>query len=233
MHEIQDEMMAQVDYFKQVNKHEEAQRLKERVEYDLEMIRELGYCSGIENYSRFFDRRKAGTRPFCLLDYFPKDFLLVIDESHQTIPQVGGMYGGDRSRKMVLVDYGFRLPSALDNRPLNFYEFERMIGQTIFVSATPGNYELEQTEGMVIEQIVRPTGLLDPPIEVRPSVNQIDDLLEEIDKTVKDGDRVLVTTLTKRMAEEMDKYLQRINIKSKYIHSDVDTLERVEILRQL
>ena len=233
MNEIQDEMMAQVDYFKQVNKYEEAQRLKERVEYDLEMIRELGYCSGIENYSRFFDRRKAGTRPFCLLDYFPKDFLLVIDESHQTIPQVGGMYGGDRSRKMVLVDYGFRLPSALDNRPLNFYEFESMIGQTIFVSATPGNYELEQTEGMVIEQIVRPTGLLDPPIEVRPSVNQIDDLLEEIDKTVKDGDRVLVTTLTKRMAEEMDKYLQRINIKSKYIHSDVDTLERVEILRQL
>ena len=233
MHEIQDEMMAQVDYFKQVNKHEEAQRLKERVEYDLEMIRELGYCSGIENYSRFFDRRKPGTRPFCLLDYFPKDFLLVIDESHQTIPQIGGMYGGDRSRKMVLVDYGFRMPSALDNRPLNFYEFENLIGQTIFVSATPGNYELEQTQGMVIEQIVRPTGLLDPPIEVRPSVNQIDDLLEEIDKTVKDGDRVLVTTLTKRMAEEMDKYLQRINIKSKYIHSDVDTLERVEILRQL
>ena len=233
MHEIQDEMMAQVDYFKQVNKHEEAQRLKERVEYDLEMIRELGYCSGIENYSRFFDRRKPGTRPFCLLDYFPKDFLLVIDESHQTIPQIGGMYGGDRSRKMVLVDYGFRMPSALDNRPLNFYEFENLIGQTIFVSATPGNYELEQTQGMVIEQIVRPTGLLDPPIEVRPSVNQIDDLLEEIDHTVKDGDRVLVTTLTKRMAEEMDKYLQRINIKSKYIHSDVDTLERVEILRQL
>lgn len=233
MHDIQDEMMAQVDYFKQVNKHEEAQRLKERVEYDLEMIRELGYCSGIENYSRFFDRRKPGTRPFCLLDYFPKDFLLVIDESHQTIPQIGGMYGGDRSRKMVLVDYGFRLPSALDNRPLNFYEFENLIGQTIFVSATPGNYELEQTQGMVIEQIVRPTGLLDPPIEVRPSVNQIDDLLEEIDHTVKEGDRVLVTTLTKRMAEEMDKYLQRINLKSKYIHSDVDTLERVEILRQL
>jgi len=233
MNEIQDEMMAQVAYFKEVNKHEEAQRLKERVEYDLEMIRELGYCSGIENYSRFFDRRKPGTRPFCLMDYFPKDFLLVIDESHQTIPQIGGMYGGDRSRKMVLVDYGFRLPSALDNRPLNFHEFEQIIGQTIFVSATPGNYELEKTEGIVIEQVVRPTGLLDPPIEVRPSVNQIDDLLEEIDLSVKDGARVLVTTLTKRMAEEMDKYLQRINIKSKYIHSDVDTLERVEILRQL
>jgi len=233
MHEIQDEMMLQVEYFKNTGKVIEAQRLKERVEYDLEMIRELGYCSGIENYSRFFDRRKAGTRPFCLLDYFPKDFLCVIDESHQTIPQVAGMYGGDRSRKLVLVDYGFRLPSALDNRPLNFTEFESLIGQTVFVSATPGDYELEKTGGVVIEQVVRPTGLLDPPIEIRPSVNQIDDLLDEIDKTVKKGDRVLVTTLTKRMAEEMDKYLGRINIKSKYIHSDVDTLERVEILRQL
>jgi len=233
IHDIQDEMMLQVEYFKRTGKHAEAQRVKERVEYDLEMIRELGYCSGIENYSRFFDRRKPGTRPFCLLDYFPQDFLLVIDESHQTIPQVGGMYGGDRSRKLVLVDYGFRLPSALDNRPLNFYEFENIIGQTVFVSATPGNYELEQTGGVVVEQVVRPTGLLDPPIEVRPSVNQIDDLLEEIDKRVQKGDRVLVTTLTKRMAEEMDKYLARINIKSKYIHSDVDTLERVEILRQL
>ncbi len=233
MHEIQDEMMLQVEYFKNTGKVIEAQRLKERVEYDLEMIRELGYCSGIENYSRFFDRRKAGTRPFCLLDYFPKDFLCVIDESHQTIPQVAGMYGGDRSRKLILVDYGFRLPSALDNRPLNFHEFESLIGQTVFVSATPGDYELEKTGGVVIEQVVRPTGLLDPPIEIRPSVNQIDDLLEEIDKTVKKGDRVLVTTLTKRMAEEMDKYLGRINIKSKYIHSDVDTLERVEILRQL
>jgi len=233
MHEIQDEMMAQVEYFKATGKYIEAQRLKERVEYDIEMIRELGYCNGIENYSRFFDRRKPGTRPFCLLDYFPKDFLCVIDESHQTVPQVAGMYGGDRSRKLVLVDYGFRLPSAMDNRPLNFHEFESMIGQTIFVSATPGDYELEKTGGVVVEQIVRPTGLLDPPIEIRPSVNQIDDLLDEIDKTVKNGYRVLVTTLTKRMAEEMDKYLGRINIKSKYIHSDVDTLERVEILRQL
>jgi excinuclease ABC subunit B len=233
MHEIQDEMMAQVEYFKSAGKYIEAQRLKERVEYDIEMIRELGYCNGIENYSRFFDRRRPGSRPFCLLDYFPKDFLCVIDESHQTVPQVAGMYGGDRSRKLVLVDYGFRLPSAMDNRPLNFHEFEHMIGQTVFVSATPGDYELEKTGGVVIEQVVRPTGLLDPPIEIRPSVNQIDDLLDEIDKTVKKGDRVLVTTLTKRMAEEMDKYLGRINIKSKYIHSDVDTLERVEILRQL
>lgn len=233
MHEIQDEMMAQVEYFKGLGKFIEAARLKERVEYDIEMIRELGFCNGIENYSRFFDRRKPGSRPFCLLDYFPKDFLLVVDESHQTIPQVGGMFGGDRSRKMVLVDYGFRLPSAMDNRPLNFPEFEMMTGQTIFVSATPGDYELQCTGGVVVEQVVRPTGLLDPPIEVRPSVNQIDDLLEAIDERVKKGDRVLVTTLTKRMAEEMDKYLHRINIKSKYIHSDVDTLERVEILRDL
>ncbi len=233
MNEIQDEMMAQYNYFKQVGKKEEAQRIKERVEYDLEMIRELGYCSGIENYSRFFDRREPGTRPFCLLDYFPKDFICLIDESHQTIPQLSGMYGGDRSRKMVLVDYGFRLPSAIDNRPLNFNEFENIIGQTIFVSATPGEYELHQTGGVVVEQVVRPTGLIEPPIEVRPSVNQIDDLLDEIDQTVKKGDRVLVTTLTKRMAEEMDKYLGRINIKSKYIHSDVDTLERIEILRSL
>jgi excinuclease ABC subunit B len=233
IYEIQDEMRQQVEYFTKIGKFIEAQRIKERVEYDLEMIRELGYCNGIENYSRFFDRRQPGTRPFCLLDYFPKDFLCVIDESHQTIPQIAGMYGGDRSRKLVLVEYGFRLPSALDNRPLNFHEFENLIGQTIFVSATPGDYELEKTGGVVIEQLVRPTGLLDPPIEVRPSVNQIDDLLDEIDKRVKQGDRVLVTTLTKRMAEEMDKYLHRINIKSKYIHSDVDTLERVEILRQL
>ena len=233
MYDIQDEMMLQVEYFKSTGKLIEAQRLKERVEYDLEMIRELGYCTGIENYSRFFDRRKPGTRPFCLLDYFPKDFLCVIDESHQTIPQIAGMYGGDRSRKLVLVDYGFRLPSALYNRPLNFHEFENVIGQSIFVSATPGEYELEKTGGVVVEQVVRPTGLLDPPIQIRPSVNQIDDLLDEIDKCVRKGDRVLVTTLTKRMAEEMDKYLHRINIKSKYIHSDVDTLERVEILRQL
>lgn len=233
MYEIQDEMNAQVEYFKSIGKFIEAQRLKERVEYDLEMIRELGFCNGIENYSRFFDRRRPGTRPFCLLDYFPKDFLCVIDESHQTIPQVSGMYGGDRSRKLTLVDYGFRLPSALDNRPLNFHEFSALLNQTIYVSATPGDYELEQTGGVVVEQVVRPTGLLEPPIEVRPSVNQIDDLLDEIDKTVKKGDRVLVTTLTKRMAEEMDKYLKRIDIRSKYIHSEVDTLERIEILRDL
>jgi excinuclease ABC subunit B len=231
--EILDELGKQVQYFKDSGKFIEVQRLSERVNYDIEMIKELGYCSGIENYSRFFDRRKPGTRPFCLLDYFPKDFLCVIDESHQTIPQVSGMYGGDRSRKMVLVDYGFRLPAALDNRPLNFNEFESMLNQVVFVSATPGEYELQKTEGVVVEQVVRPTGLLDPPIEVKPSINQVDDLLDEIDKTVKKGDRVLVTTLTKRMAEEMDKYLQRINIRSKYIHSDVDTLERVEILRQL
>lgn len=233
IYEIQDELAAQVEYYKASGKLIEAQRIKERVEYDLEMIRELGYCNGIENYSRFFDRRRPGTRPFCLLDYFPKDFLLVIDESHQTVPQVSGMYGGDRSRKLILVDYGFRLPSALDNRPLNFHEFESMLNQVIFVSATPDDFELQKTGGVVVEQVVRPTGLLDPPIEIRPSVNQIDDLLDEIDKTVKKGDRVLVTTLTKRMAEEMDKYLHRINIKSKYIHSEVDTLERVEILRDL
>ena len=197
------------------------------------MIRELGYCTGIENYSRFFDRRNPGTRPFCLLDYFPKDFLCVVDESHVTIPQISGMYGGDRSRKMNLVEYGFRLPSAIDNRPLNFNEFENMVGQSIFVSATPGEYELEKTAGLIIEQVVRPTGLLDPPIEVRPTKNQIDDLLEEIAMQVEKGDRVLVTTLTKKMAEEMDRYLSRIQIKSKYIHSDIDALERVEILREL
>ena len=233
IYEIQDEALAQENYFKAQGKLIEAQRLKERVNYDLEMIRELGYCSGIENYSRFFDRRKAGTRPFCLLDYFPSDFLMMIDESHQTIPQVSGMYGGDRSRKLTLVDFGFRLPSALDNRPLNFHEFESLQQQVVFVSATPGNYELEKCEGVVVEQVVRPTGLLDPPIEVRPSKNQIDDLLDQIDKRVKQGDRVLVTTLTKRMAEEMDKYLHRIDIRSKFIHSDVDTLERIEILRAL
>ena len=233
LREIQDEMSAQVDYFKAVGKFIEAQRLSERVNFDVEIIRELGFCNGVENYSRFFDRRRPGSRPFCLLDYFPKDFLCVIDESHQTIPQVSGMYGGDRSRKLVLVDYGFRLPSALDNRPLNFHEFENMVNQVIFVSATPGDFELEKTEGVVIEQVVRPTGLLDPPIEIRPSVNQIDDLLDEIDKRITKGDRVLVTTLTKRMAEEMDRYLHRINIKSKYIHSEVHTLERVEILRDL
>lgn len=233
LNEIQDEASRQTEYFKSIGKYIEAQRISERVAYDVEMIRELGYCNGVENYSRFFDRREPGTRPFCLLDYFPDDFLCFIDESHQTVPQVSGMYGGDRSRKLILVDYGFRLPSALDNRPLNFNEFENMLNQTIFVSATPGDYELEKTGGVVVEQVVRPTGLLDPPIEVRPAINQIDDLLDEIDKTVQKGDRVLVTTLTKRMAEEMDKYLQRINIKSKYIHSEVHTLDRIEILRQL
>jgi excinuclease ABC subunit B len=233
LYEIQDEAARQTEYFKETGKYIEAQRISERVNYDVEMIRELGYCNGVENYSRFFDRREPGTRPFCLLDYFPNDFLCIIDESHQTIPQVSGMYGGDRSRKLILVDYGFRLPSALDNRPLNFNEFESMLNQTIFVSATPGDFELEKTGGVVVEQVVRPTGLLDPPIEIRPSINQIDDLLDEIDKRVTKGDRVLVTTLTKRMAEEMDKYLHRINIKSKYIHSEVHTLDRIEILREL
>ena len=233
INDIQDECAAQTIYFKNSGKHIEAQRISERVNYDLEMIRELGYCSGIENYSRFFDRRKPGARPFCLLDYFPEDFLTIIDESHQTIPQISGMYGGDRSRKLVLVDYGFRLPSALDNRPQNFNEFENITKQTVFVSATPGEYELQKCGGVVVEQVVRPTGLLDPPIQVRPSLNQIDDLLHEIDLRILKGDRVLITTLTKRMAEEMNKYLGRINIKSKYIHSDVDTLERVEILREL
>jgi excinuclease ABC subunit B len=233
VHEIQDECAAQVEYFKQSGKYIEAQRLNERVNHDLEMIRELGYCNGIENYSRFFDRRKAGDRPFCLLDYFPKDFLCVIDESHVTLPQISGMYGGDRSRKLTLVEHGFRLPSALDNRPQSFNEFDQLVNQIIYVSATPGNLELERTGGVVVEQVVRPTGLLDPPIEVRPSFNQIDDLLNEIDLRVKKGDRVLITTLTKRMAEEMDKYLQRIDVKSKYIHSEVSALDRVEILRQL
>lgn len=233
IHEIQDEMNAQVDYFTRIGKNIEAQRIKERVNYDLEMIQELGFCKGIENYSRFLDRRRPGVRPFCLLDYFPKDFIMMIDESHQTIPQISGMYGGDRSRKMNLVDFGFRLPSALDNRPLNFNEFEQQLNQVVFVSATPASYELQKTDGLIVEQVVRPTGLLDPPIEVRPSINQIDDLLDEIDKRVKKGDRVLVTTLTKRMAEELDKYLTRISVKSRYIHSEVDTLERVEILRQL
>ncbi|MEO8820324.1 MAG: excinuclease ABC subunit UvrB [Ginsengibacter sp.] len=233
LYEIQDEAARQAEYFKESGKYIEAQRISERVNYDVEMIRELGYCNGVENYSRFFDRRAPGTRPFCLLDYFPNDFLCILDESHQTIPQVSGMYGGDRSRKLILVDYGFRLPSALDNRPLNFNEFEGMLNQTIFVSATPGDFELDKTGGIVVEQVVRPTGLLDPPIEIRPSINQIDDLLDEIDKRITKGDRVLVTTLTKRMAEEMDKYLQRINIKSKYIHSEVHTLDRIEILRQL
>ncbi len=232
-YEIREELDEQVRYFELVGKFHEAKRLKERVNFDLEMIKELGYCSGIENYSRFLDRRQPGDRPFCLLDYFPDDYLMVIDESHVTIPQIGGMYGGDRSRKMTLVDYGFRLPSALDNRPLNFQEFESLISQVIFVSATPGNYELEQSGGVIVEQVVRPTGLLDPVIEVRPTLNQIDDLLEEIDERIKAGARVLVTTLTKRMAEELSKYFIRLNIRCRYIHSEVDTLERVELLRDL
>lgn len=233
VHEIQDETNAQVEYFNRIGKNIEAARIKERVNYDLEMIQELGFCKGIENYSRFLDRRKPGVRPFCLLDYFPKDFIMMIDESHQTIPQISGMYGGDRSRKLNLVDFGFRLPSALDNRPLNFNEFEQQLNQVVFVSATPASYELQKTNGLIVEQVVRPTGLLDPPIEVRPSINQIDDLLDEIDKRVKKKERVLVTTLTKRMAEELDKYLARIQVKSRYIHSEVDTLERIEILRDL
>lgn len=211
----------------------EAKRLEERVNFDIEMMKELGYCSGIENYSRFFDGRSPGMRPFCLLDYFPDDYLMVIDESHVTVPQIRAMYGGDRSRKLSLVEYGFRLPSALDNRPLNFDEFERLAPQTIYVSATPADYELQKSEGIVIEQVIRPTGLLDPMIEVRPAINQVDDLLDEIDKTIKLGDRVLVTTLTKRMAEELTKYMDRLNIKCRYIHSEVKTLERVEILRGL
>jgi excinuclease ABC subunit B len=231
--EIQDEMMAQVEYFKKENRPLEAQRIKERVTYDIEMMQELGYCKGVENYSKFFDRRDPGTRPFCLLDYFPKDFLLVIDESHVSIPQISGMYGGDRSRKLNLVDFGFRLPSAMDNRPLNFNEFEGLLQQTLYLSATPGKYELEKTEGEFIEQVVRPTGLIDPPIEVRPSINQIDDLLDEVDKRIQMGDRVLVTTVTKRLSEELAKYLHKINVKAKYVHSEIDALERVEILREL
>lgn len=231
--EIQDDMVLQVQMFEQEKKHLEAKRLKERTEFDLEMMRELGYCSAIENYSRYFDRRKPGARPFCLMDYFPDDFLLVIDESHVTIPQVRAMWGGDRSRKVNLVDYGFRLPSALDNRPLTFNEFESIVNQAIYVSATPAEYELRKSEGVVIEQLIRPTGLLDPEIDVRPSKNQIDDLLEEIDERVKKKERVLVTTLTKRMAEELTKFLERAAVKCRYIHSEVDTLDRVEILREL
>lgn len=231
--EIQDDLVAQIKFFEKDMKLIEAKRLQERTEFDLEMIRELGYCSGVENYSRYFDRRQPGTRPFCLLDYFPDDYLMVIDESHVTVPQVRGMWGGDRARKVNLVDYGFRLPSALDNRPLNFDEFESLINQVIYVSATPAAYELAKTEGVVVEQIIRPTGLLDPLIEVRPSANQIDDLLEEIDQTIKSGDRVLVTTLTKRMAEELQKFLERAGVKSRYIHSEVKPLDRVEILREL
>ncbi len=233
IHEIQDDLVAQLNFFEKEGKFLEAKRLQERTEFDLEMIRELGYCSGVENYSRYFDRRKPGTRPFCLLDYFPDDYLLVIDESHVTVPQIRAMWGGDRSRKVNLVDYGFRLPSALDNRPLKFDEFEQLANQVIYVSATPADYELALTEGVVVEQIIRPTGLLDPTIEVRPSQNQIDDLLEEIDQTIKTDARILVTTLTKRMAEELQKYLERAGVKSRYIHSEVKTLDRVEILREL
>lgn len=230
IHNIQDDLLKQTDYLHEIGKHIEAKRLKQRVEYDLEMIKEIGYCSGIENYSRYFDGRAPGTRPFCLLDYFPKDFITIIDESHVTVPQVRAMYGGDKARKETLIDYGFRLPAAADNRPLKFEEFESLIGQRVFVSATPADYELMVSEGLVVEQVVRPTGLLDPPIDVRPTRNQIDDLLEEIRKRVDKDERVLVTTLTKRMAEELDKFLTKIDIRSRYIHSDVDTLERVEIL---
>lgn len=233
IHQIQDDMVKQVDYFKEIGKHLEAKRLQERTEFDLEMIRELGYCSGIENYSRYLDGREAGTRPFCLLDYFPDDYLMVIDESHVTVPQVHAMYGGDRSRKENLVEYGFRLPAAMDNRPLKFEEFEALQNQVIYVSATPADYELQKTEGLFVEQVIRPTGLLDPEIEVRPSLNQIDDLIEEIQVRVEKDERTLVTTLTKRMAEELAKYLTRIQVRCRYIHSDVDTLERVEIMQDL
>lgn len=231
--DIQDDLVAQIEYFKSIGKFLEAKRLQERTEFDLEMIRELGYCNGIENYSRYMDRRKQGERPFCLIDYFPKDFLMMIDESHVTLPQVRAMYGGDRSRKEALVEYGFRLPSALDNRPLTFNEFEAMVPQTIYVSATPAEYEIRQSEGIIVEQIIRPTGLLDPVIEVRPCLNQVDDLLDEIDERIKMGDRILVTTLTKRMAEELSKYFLKLKIKARYIHSEVKTLDRVVILRDL
>ena len=231
--EIQQDLVKQVDYFKEIGKHLEAKRLEERTNFDLEMIRELGYCSGIENYSRYLDGRLPGTRPFCLLDYFPKDYLMVVDESHVTLSQVSAMYGGDRSRKENLVEYGFRLPAAMDNRPLKFEEFEAMQNQVIYVSATPADYELEKTGGVVVEQVIRPTGLLDPIIEIRPSLNQIDDLIEEIQVRAENDERVLVTTLTKRMAEELAKYLTKVNIRCRYIHSEVDTLERIEIMQDL
>ncbi|WP_369048535.1 excinuclease ABC subunit UvrB [Tenacibaculum sp. UWU-22] len=233
IHQIQDDLVKQVNYFNEIGKPLEAKRLQERTEFDLEMIRELGYCSGIENYSRYLDGRKAGSRPFCLLDFFPEDYLMIIDESHVTIPQVHAMYGGDRSRKENLVEYGFRLPAAMDNRPLKFEEFESLQNQVIYVSATPAEYELQKTEGIFVEQIIRPTGLLDPEIEVRPSLNQIDDLIEKIQIRVEKDERTLVTTLTKRMAEELAKYLTRIQVRCRYIHSDVDTLERVEIMQDL
>jgi excinuclease ABC subunit B len=233
MNEIQDEMVRQVKYFESDGRLLEAQRIQERTEFDLEMMRELGYCSGIENYSRYFDNRQPGQRPFCLLDYFPNDYVMVVDESHASMPQIRAMWGGDRSRKESLVEYGFRLPSAMDNRPLKFQEFEEMVGQTVFVSATPADYEVRLTDGVVIEQIIRPTGLLDPEIEVRPSINQIDDLLEEINIRVQRKERVLITTLTKRMAEELSKYLDKVGIKGRYIHSEIKTFDRVEILREL
>ncbi|PIQ50228.1 MAG: excinuclease ABC subunit B [Cytophagales bacterium CG12_big_fil_rev_8_21_14_0_65_40_12] len=233
IHEIQDDLVDRVQQFEDDRRFLEAKRLKERTEFDMEMMRELGYCSGVENYSRYFDRRSRGQRPFCLIDYFPDDFLMVIDESHVTVPQIRAMWGGDRSRKENLVEYGFRLPSAMDNRPLKFDEFETLINQVIYVSATPADYELNQTQGEVIEQVIRPTGLLDPIIEVRPSPNQIDDILEEIDIRVKKDERVLITTLTKRMAEELSRYLERANVRVRYIHSEVTTLDRVEILRDL
>ncbi len=233
IHQIQDDLVKQIDYFKEIGRPLEAKRLEERTNFDLEMIRELGYCSGIENYSRYLDGREPGTRPFCLLDYFPDDYLMVIDESHVTIPQVHAMYGGDRSRKENLVDYGFRLPAAMDNRPLKFEEFEALQNQVLYVSATPADYELQLSQGVYVEQVIRPTGLLDPIIEVRPSMNQIDDLVEEIQQRVELDERTLVTTLTKRMAEELTKYLSRINVRCRYIHSDVDTLERVEIMQDL
>ncbi len=231
--DIQLDMFKQVEYYKEIGKFEEAKRLEDRVCYDIEMIRELGYCSGIENYSRYFDGREPGTRPFCLIDYFPDDFITIIDESHVTVPQIRAMYGGDRSRKQTLVEYGFRLPSALDNRPLKFDEFESLTGQTVYVSATPADYELQKTEGIYVEQLIRPTGLLDPIIEVRPCKNQVDDLINEIHRVVEEGQRVLVTTLTKRMAEELTRYLNNLNINTRYIHSDVDTLERIEIMTGL
>ena len=233
IHQIQEDLVNQVDYFKSIAKPLEAKRLEERTNFDLEMIRELGYCSGIENYSRYLDGREPGTRPFCLLDYFPDDYLMIIDESHVTIPQVHAMYGGDRSRKENLVEYGFRLPAAMDNRPLKFEEFEALQNQVIYVSATPADYELQNSQGVFVEQVIRPTGLLDPEIDIRPSLNQIDDLLEEIQQRVELDERTLVTTLTKRMAEELAKYLARINVRCRYIHSDVDTLERVEIMQDL
>jgi len=231
--QIQDDLVKQIEYFNSIGRNLEAKRIKQRVEYDLEMIRELGYCPGIENYSRYFDGRPSGMRPFCLLDYFPDDFITVIDESHVTISQIRAMYGGDNSRKKTLVEYGFRLPAAIDNRPLKFEEFEELIGQAIFVSATPADYELKLSQGVVVDQVVRPTGLLDPPIYVRPSLNQVDDLMEEISKCVSVDERVLVTTLTKRMAEELVKYFVRFDIRCRYIHSDVDTLERVQIMEDL